>query len=209
VIDLHLRNSKYPEVTATADSGPVATAPRHRAAARALLRGRSVQVFERLSQDDPLRLRPRVRCHLARRWLLLDEERVLLAVWARCARHAASLGRRGLERWLDDQVRMTLDELVDGPVESNGLEVPHARWRHLAQELGLVGEDLGPALARFNRLPDATRRCFFRVVLEGHSLEAEIYAGGPSLVEVARRVRRGLAPFLEVGLEPVAPEVGS
>ena len=209
MIESHQHSSTDPETTATADPGPVTPAPRRRAAVRALLRGRPIEVLERLSKGDPLRLRSRVRRHLARRWLLLDEERVLLAVWARCARHAAGFGRRGLERWLDEQVRMTLDELVSRPVESHGPEVAPARLGHLARELGLVGQDLGPALARFNRLPDATRRCFFRVALQGHSLEAEVYAGGPSLVEVARQVRRGLAPFLEVGLEPSASEVRS
>jgi hypothetical protein len=160
-----------------------------------LLRGSPREVLERISRGDPLGLERRVEQELARRCLLLDEERVLLRTWARCARYARRLRRRqGLDGWLRRQVSAAVDDLIcedDAPCLG-------ARWSGLAEELALAPGELAVACASFNRLCLRTRMVFFRTVLEGNELEALLYAGGPSLVELAREVRRGLLVFFEV-----------
>ena len=165
-----------------------------------LLRGTPQEVLARLAAGDPLGLGPRVSRALRRRRLLFDDARALLRAFATCARFAGRYrGRPGLGRWLDAQVELALDTLVEEPPAGP----PSSRELDLAQRLHLDPERLALARARFHRLPFAARDAFYQLVLDGRPLDDLAYPGGRSAVEIARDARRALAIFLE--LRPVLP----
>jgi len=156
---------------------------------RSLLAGPPARVLERIAAGDPLGLQPRVERILASRSLLLDSEQVFLRALAICARRARRYrGRPGFERWLEQHVAEAIESLVE--------EGAGARTSQAPARLDLSGDALASACARFNRLPATTRRAFFRLVVEGRSIDSLVHPGGRSAPEIARQARRALLLFL-------------
>jgi len=159
----------------------------------ALLRGGTREVLARLADGDPLALRPRVARALLRRRLLVDASRAWWRALAAVARRAGRpRGGRSLERWLDQEVERALDTLSgDGPPG------PLTEGEHrLALALGLEPERLPAALARFHALSFEVRDAFFRLCVEGRSLDELVHARGAAAHEEARRARLALATLL-------------
>lgn len=159
----------------------------------ALLRGDTREVLARLADGDPLGLRPRVARALLRRRLLLDASRAWLRAAALVARRGARRRPRGpLEGWIDLQVERALDGLVaeaaPGP--------PTERELELALSLGLAPERLPAALARFHALPHEVRDAYFRLVLEGDSLDELVHSRGAEALRLARQARVALTTLL-------------
>lgn len=181
------------------DAARAGTTPQGRSG-RDLLRGTPQEILGRLAAGDPLELGPRVRRALRRRRLLFDDARALLRAFATCARYSGRYrGRPALARWLDAQVELALDTLLEEPPAGP----PTSRELELARRLHLDPERLALACARFHRLPFAARDAFFQLVLDGRPLDDLAYPGGRSAVEIARDARRALAVFLE--LRPARP----
>jgi len=157
-----------------------------------LLCGPPEVVLARLRGEDPLRLRARVARRLAERALLLDLERALLRVQAAVAlAGAAACGVEEPEAWLEARVDEALGQLL---AEERAGPASPALVR-LCAPLGLDGERLASACARFNHLPAEVRRAFFALVLEGASPDALARAQALPLGELGRRARAGLEPF--------------
>ncbi len=169
--------------------------------APALLRGTPREVLARISEGDPLEVRPRVARVLAREALLLDADRVHLRALVHTAR-AAALARgsvdarrsgdlldRAAERAVREAVR---ESRAAGSRPSGG----RARdlFEALAPHLGLDAQEAREAAAAFNECDPEDRRACFALLVEGRSLD-ELARGG-SATEIASRARRALGAAL-------------
>lgn len=152
----------------------------------------------RLVEGDPLGVRRRVAAVLRARALLLDADRVHLRALARCAIHGGRwTGRPPLEEWLAAQVERAAGEVLreapEGGAVGGAEEGAHV---DLARPLGLDPEAALAACDAFNRQPPGDREAFFRLVLEGASLDAVAREAGRSASDVARSARRALDAVL-------------
>lgn len=134
------------------------------------------EVLARIVQGDPLEVRERVARKLREDALLFDADRVQLRTLARCARAAPSYrGRPELDKWLDALVDEALRDLLreDDERAAPGATAPEPEGAlvELSRPLGLDARSLAVACRAFNRLPVDERRAFFRLVLEGRSLD--------------------------------------
>ena len=155
--------------------------------------------FRRLAEHDSIHLQAAVPPRLAARFLLLDAERVFVRACARIA-YAASLtpvpDLARLGEWLlervdeaaDDCLR-TDEELLERGVELEDPLEHHAQyhWTFMVPIPGVL-----EASVRFNGLSEITRRSFFALLIDQHSVE-DVLAMGLGPAEVLRdRVRAAL-----------------
>ncbi len=174
-----------------------------------LARGTPREILARIVPDDPLGLRERVRNRLRERAFLLDVERVHLRALARCASRAPRYrGRPALDVWLDrrveeaiEDVRLLCEEPPGEPSDETGRLRPDA-IEHFAAALGLDAAALREGLASFHELPAGEREVFFRLVLEGGSLDEVARALKLSGGETARRARRAFEAVLTTPAVP-------
>lgn len=186
--------------------------------ARLLLAGSAREILARIVPGDPLGLREAVGLRLRERHLLLDADRVHLRALARAARFAVRYrGRPALHEWLQERVDEAVEDLRR---EQAGLRVrplaegaggpgaPADRghrgdprdsgaWHALGAPIGLDPEVLPAVCAAFNACPRDERRAFFRLVIEGASLDEEARRAAVSGSEYARRARRALDAILQ------------
>jgi hypothetical protein len=160
------------------------------------------EVLARLMGGDPLGIAHVVEQRLRVRAYLLDADRVFLRTAARCARLAVRYrGDPPLERWLAERADEAIGDLLrsDGEAELRG-EVPGPErlgvFEVLARPLGLDPVRLHGACLAHNQLPEAQRRAFREVVLEGRALDALAAGGARSAAEVARAARAALLRVL-------------
>lgn len=195
-----LRVSLFDDVdeASSPDGGSAARVPWR----RLLAGGTPREVLARIVDGDPLGVRPRVAQRLRSRALLLDADRVVLHVLARCAREAPLYrGRPALEAWLDAILEAGLDELLREDVESERAARPAtpeelAAHRELARPLGLDPEEMRGVCVAFNHLDEGDRRAFYALVLEGASLDALARETGRAAPVLARAARRALEAIL-------------
>jgi hypothetical protein len=165
-----------------------------------LLLGAPGQVLEVLLRGDPLGLRARIVSRLEARAWLCDVDRLVTRVAASCALEARHWsGTPSLAAWLDG--------LIDRAAADLGAETcaPPGAWSLFAEPLGLDGERLRRACGRFAGLSFEAREAFFRLVLDGASLNAFARERGLTLTEAARRARAGLE-VLRSALDPGAED---
>ena len=141
------------------------------------------------------------------RHLLLDPDRVHLRALAVVASSAGRLRAEArLGAWLEARVDQAIDELLER--SSSDTSPATGAWADLADPLGLEPRAARAACARLNRLPDAERELFFRVVLERRSLDELARTSGRSLTEIARLARCAL-DSVRVDEETVTTSDGS
>ena len=178
-----------------------------------------------LGHGDPLALRARGRRRLARRGVFLSPRHLRLRVQARVALEARAYGGEpGLASWLDRCIDRSIDELVDEQhreetlqQRSNGDRVFQQRsngdrafqqrsngdraFQHwVAPRLGVEIDHARLACVALNALPEACRRAFFALEIEGRTPEHLVAEGGgtPRRVrEHARQARRAVLDAIE------------
>jgi len=143
-----------------------------------------------LVEGDPLGLRVRVARRAAREAWLVDVERALLRAQSLVALQAQGWSAAELEARLEACVERALRELALG--DDSGVEEP---LEFCCRPLGLDPAAVGEACRGFNRLPSEVREAFVAAVLTGEPPERSARARQLTLVEFARRARRGLELF--------------
>ena len=157
-----------------------------------LLTGSPREVLARIVPGDPLQLRERVADHLTRHALLFDADRVLLRSFALAARQAVGWrGRPVLHHWLEARVSEAVDQLLDEK-EDVPDEDRRDAFDAFATPLGLDPTALRRACGRFDRLDHDDREAFFKLAIEGCSLDDLSRERGLSAPVLARRARRSL-----------------
>jgi len=177
-----------------------------------LLSGSASEVLERILPEDPLGLRELLSHRMRERAVLLDLDRLLLAVFVRVAQRAETR-RAGtsLRPWLLQQIdglldrelhrdqgeptTRTLDPMAPSLQEDAWWTAGRGLLGQLARSLDLDPERLSVSRSRFHRLDREVREAFFALVLEGRSLEQASQRGGTPAPRLARQARMALGVF--------------
>jgi DNA-directed RNA polymerase specialized sigma24 family protein len=157
-----------------------------------------------LRRGDPLGLFERGRRRLSERGVFLSPRRLRLRVQARVALEAP--GYRGapvLARWLDRCIDRSIEELVEEQHADEVLELrpggDRAYQCWLASCLDVETDRARLACVALNALPEACRRTFFALEVEGRTPERLVAerGGTPGRIrEQAHRARRAVLDAL-------------
>lgn len=103
--------------------------------------------------------------------------------------------------WLVEVVDGELDLLVESGARwpSGGPGDPGGVFELFGGSLGVTGRALCERCARFNRLPEAARRSFFRVAVEGKALGEAAALEGTALAVLGRRLGEALGALVGGG----------
>lgn len=188
-----------------------------------LLSGSASEVLERILPEDPLGLRQLLGHRMRERAVLLDLDRLLLALFVRVAQRA-EIRQAGasLRAWLLQQIDGVLDRELhrdQGKPATSSLDpfAPRlqedAWWKagrgllvQLARSLDLDPERLSASRSRFHRLDREVREAFFTLVLEGRSLEQAARRGGKPAPQLVRHARTALSVFCAPEESPLTPQ---
>ncbi len=160
------------------------------------------EVLARMIHGDPLTLAARIEARLRMRAYLFDADRVFLRAAARCARLCVRYrGDPPLERWLDERIDESLLDLLRADAEGDARGEPPgpqqlAAFEVLARPLGLDPAAMHHVCLVHNQLPEAQRKAFRELVIEGRSLDELAAAGAGSATEIARAARAALLTVL-------------
>jgi hypothetical protein len=166
-----------------------------------------LEIFSRLSESDPLRLRERCARRLRERWILLEPDRAFHRAAVACA-HAA---RRDpvppdLEAWALAKVDLAIDQNVEADREAErrdpDLVCDEDRDFQLLTESLFIEPDLVRATSvEFNALDDLPRRAFFELCIEGRPVPEVVESGPWDEDGLHAAIQAALAPF---GLDVVS-----
>ena len=160
------------------------------------------EIVKKLTAGDPLQLRELAARRLRERALFVDTDRLFAGTAVEIAHAVAARGpsrdRTSAPRDAVDWLLARVDAAIDGALcedrEEDRLGIaPRGEAIHPVPFLPAVepGRARRAAL-EFNALPDAARKAFFALLIEGQSIEACLARGlGPSDV-LRERVRWGL-----------------
>ncbi len=160
------------------------------------------EVLGRVMNGDPLGLAARIEERLRARAYLFDADRVFLRAAARCARLAGRYrGDPPLEHWLAERIDESLLDLLRTDAEADVHGHPPgpeqlAAFEVLARPLGLDPACMHHACLVHNQLPEAQRKAFRELVIEGRTLDELAASGHSSATEIARAARAALLAVL-------------
>lgn len=162
-----------------------------------LLDGSAREVLARIVPGDPLDVRRFAGRRLRERALFLDLERVSLRAFAQVARDAASATRGSggagfVERSVDRAIDSLLDEDLDPfscSDSEDSFDEPSVVAHELARPLGLDPRDVRDACVRFHALPQAVRRAFFLIVVDGQPVAANTPSERRIALDACRALR--------------------
>ena len=164
---------------------------------RELFAGNSTrQILERLYARDALQLAEYCEHRLIETALLIHPDRLLARAAARVA-YGAAFGYYGdppLAAWLCDRIDDSIEELLAEDIEDERGGVPpegpnqHRYTRLIPREVGIAPEQCRLTCVVFNTLPESMRRPFFRVFLEGVSIERYAMEHDRPLDEVVAQI---------------------
>ena len=175
------------------------------------LRGQSSdEIFCRLREHDPLRLRESAARRLREVWYLLEPERVFLRSLAVVAEHARlDDPPADLAAWARSKVDVAIERLLRLDLEAErtrpGVLTDEERdFPLLIESLRVEPESVRRVAVAFNALDAPPRRAFFELLIEGKEVGPVIEAGPWDMDELYRAIHRALAVF---GLDiPVTPD---
>jgi hypothetical protein len=166
------------------------------------------EIFSRLGECDPLRLRERSARRLRERWILVEPDRAYVRALAACA-HAA---RRepppvDLDSWVLSKIDLAIDQIVqaDGEAERvrpDVVENEEKQFQLLTECLFIEPDLVRSTTVTFNALDDLARRAFFELCIEGRELPEVVESGPWDEGTLYEAIQAALAPFgLDVGAE--------
>ncbi len=173
------------------------TGLRTKEALAAWLPGRLPRVaLEAIADGDPLEIEALARRIIESGAWLLDVERLVTRGMATVAFAAHRYnGFPEVDRWvareLDKALEACLDEDREHVLEGLGVDAesaPNFHW--LAQVLGLELDQVVPATVAFNALPQAVRRAWYALGVQGKTVEQCVESGLGSASEIRARANR-------------------
>jgi hypothetical protein len=162
------------------------------------------EILHRLANGDPLLLRARAGSFLERHAYLLEGDALFLRTIAVIA-HAGPRCRSAADAdaWIEERMHEAVQELLQEPVRyppEGGV------YEHIGRPLGLDPCAMRRVAARFNRMEEADRQAFFRLVIRGQRMETLVAECGESAPELGRRARSVLDLFLDPAAALTRPE---
>lgn len=147
------------------------------------LRGEPGEIYARMLENDPLRLREKCAVRLRERWFLIEPDRAFLRS-AACASLSAAQDDppADLESWTRARIDQAVEQILeaDRAAEFAG-DAPDDEQRvfPLLTDCLLVAPDRVRAVVHaFHALDDLTRRAFFELMVEGREV-LDVLEGGP------------------------------
>jgi hypothetical protein len=147
------------------------------------LRGEPREIYSRMLENDPLRLRERSAVRLRERWFLIEPDRAFTRSAARVALSAAQEEAPAeLESWAVARIDQALDQILEADRASELAEDPpdeEQRTFPLLTDCLLVApERVRSVTIAFHALEDLARRAFFELMVEGREV-LDVLERGP------------------------------
>lgn len=154
---------------------------------RELLRGGTTrEILERIYEGDPLGVLTRVEEWLRKHAVLIETTRVFHSTLARIAFEADRYrGDPPFDGWVNDCIAKAVGLLLDRDTHEEQLGIPpqepfDEHYYALSAVLGIEPPLCRRAALVFHQLPDKTRQVFYKVAVEGKSLNRIVAEGyGP------------------------------
>ena len=159
------------------------------------------EIFWRLREHDPLRLREASARRLREVWYLLEPDRVFLRSLAVVAEHAIlESPPEDLQAWARSKIDVAIDRLLRLDIEAERTRPETLTDEERTFPLVTVSMLIEPEYVRrvtveFNALPPMPRRAFYELVIEGKNVEEIVEAGPWDHDQLYAAIQIALAPL--------------